>query len=105
MKKEVYEKLLENLANITPEEKKREWKKLKKYNEIGPEIKEIIKTNNMEKKIGEIFIFNDKQFQVVEGGCTDCYFQYENCSYLEDFNEFSCSFRKDGKFVGFKLIK
>lgn len=30
MKKEVYEKLLENLVNITPEEKKREWKKLKK---------------------------------------------------------------------------
>ena len=30
MMKEVYEKLLENLANINPEEKKKEWKKLKK---------------------------------------------------------------------------
>ena len=43
MKKEVYEKLLENLANITPEEKKREWKELKKYNEIGPSVEEILK--------------------------------------------------------------
>lgn len=44
MKKEVYEKLLENLANITPEEKEKEWKELKKYNEIGSEIKEILKS-------------------------------------------------------------
>lgn len=43
MKKEVYEKLLENLANITPEEKEREWKELKKYNDIGPSVEEILK--------------------------------------------------------------
>lgn len=43
MKKEVYEKLLENLANITPEEKEREWEELKKYNEIRPEVEEILK--------------------------------------------------------------
>lgn len=43
MTKEVYEKLLENLANMTPEEKKREWEELKEYNEIGPEVKEILK--------------------------------------------------------------
>lgn len=44
MKKEVYEKLLENLANITPEEKEKEWKELKKYNEKGSEIKKILKS-------------------------------------------------------------
>lgn len=43
MKKEVYEKLLENLANMTPEEKEKEWKELKEYNEIGPEVEEILK--------------------------------------------------------------
>ena len=41
--KEVYEKLLENLANMTPEEKEKEWKELKKYNEIGLSIEEILK--------------------------------------------------------------
>ena len=41
--KEVYEKLLENLTNMTPKEKKRDWEELKKYNEIGPEVKEILK--------------------------------------------------------------
>ena len=44
MKKEVYEKLLENLANMTPEEKKQDWEEFKKYNEIGPEVKEILKS-------------------------------------------------------------
>ena len=43
MTKEIYEKLFENLANITPEEKEKEWKELKKYNKIGPEVKEILK--------------------------------------------------------------
>ena len=41
--KEVYEKLLKNLASITTEERKRDWEELKKYNYIGPEIKEILK--------------------------------------------------------------
>ena len=41
--KKVYKKLLENLANMTPEEKERDWKELKKYNEIGPEVEEILK--------------------------------------------------------------
>ena len=41
--KEVYEKLVENLASMTPEEKEKEWEELKKYNEIGPEVKEILK--------------------------------------------------------------
>lgn len=43
MKKEVYEKLFKNLASITSEEKKKEWKELKEYNEIGLEVKEILK--------------------------------------------------------------
>ena len=41
--KEVYKKLLENLANMTSEQKVEEWEALKKYNDIGPEVKEIIK--------------------------------------------------------------
>ena len=41
--KEVYKKLLENLANMTPEEKERDWEELKKYNDIGPSVKEILK--------------------------------------------------------------
>ena len=41
--KEVYEKLIKHLANMTSEEKEKEWEKLKKYNEIGPEVKEILK--------------------------------------------------------------
>ena len=41
--KEVYEKLVENLASMTPEEKEKEWEELKKYNEIGPEVKEILR--------------------------------------------------------------
>lgn len=36
--KEVYEKLLENLANMTPEQKVEEWEALKSYNDIGPEV-------------------------------------------------------------------
>lgn len=43
MKKEVYKKLLDNLTSITSEEKKREWKEFKEYNEIGLEVKEILK--------------------------------------------------------------
>ena len=41
--KKVYEKLVENLASMTPEEKKRDWEELKKYNEIEPEVKELLK--------------------------------------------------------------
>ena len=41
--KEVYEKLVENLASMTPEEKEKEWKEFKKYNNIGPEVEEISK--------------------------------------------------------------
>lgn len=43
--KEVYEKLLENLSNMTPEQKKEEWKELKHYNGIGPEASDVIEEN------------------------------------------------------------
>ena len=43
--KEVYEKLLENLSNMTPEQKKEEWEELKRYNGIGPEASEVIAEN------------------------------------------------------------
>ena len=43
--KEVYEKLLENLSNMTPEQKKEEWEELKRYNDIGPEASVVIADN------------------------------------------------------------
>ena len=43
--KEVYDKLLENLSNMTPEQKKEEWEELKRYNGIGPEASEEIAEN------------------------------------------------------------
>ena len=43
--KEVYEKLLDNLSNMTPEQKKEEWEELKRYNDIGPEASEVIAEN------------------------------------------------------------
>ena len=43
--KEVYEKLLDNLSNMTPEKKKEEWEELKRYNGIGPEASDVIEEN------------------------------------------------------------
>ena len=43
--KEVYEKLLDNLSNMTPEQKKEEWEEFKRYNGIGPEASEVIAEN------------------------------------------------------------
>ena len=43
--KEVYEKLLENLSNMTPGQKKDEWEELKRYNDIGPEASNVIPEN------------------------------------------------------------
>ena len=43
--KEVYEKLLDNLSNMTPEQKKEEWEELKRYNGIGPEASDVIEEN------------------------------------------------------------
>lgn len=41
--KEIYEKLIKYLANMTPEEKEKDWEEFKKYNKIGPKIEEILK--------------------------------------------------------------
>ena len=38
----VYEKLLLQLARMTPEQKVEEWEALKTYNEIGPGIEDYI---------------------------------------------------------------
>lgn len=43
--KEVYEKLLENLSNMTSKQKKEEWEELKRYNGIGPDASEVIEEN------------------------------------------------------------
>ena len=40
--KEVYKKLIKHLASMTFKEKEKDWEELKKYNEIGPEVKEIL---------------------------------------------------------------
>ena len=58
--KEVYEKLLENLANMTPEQKEREWKELKKYNNIGPSVEEISKEK---KKIYDQYAYETSLFE------------------------------------------
>lgn len=50
--KEVYEKLLENLSNMTPEQKKEEWEELKRYNGIGPEASEVIAENMSNVLVG-----------------------------------------------------
>ena len=42
---EVYDKLLENLSNMTPEQKKEEWEEFKRYNDIGPEASVVIAEN------------------------------------------------------------
>lgn len=42
--KEVYEKLLQRLAEMTPEEKAEEWEALKAFNEIGPEAESYLET-------------------------------------------------------------
>ena len=36
--KDVYEKLLEQLSSMTPEQKVKEWEELKVFNSVGPEM-------------------------------------------------------------------
>ena len=60
--KEVYEKLIENLTSMTPEEKEREWEELKKYNEIGPEVEEILKVNKMEIKTS-LYVYQQWEYK------------------------------------------
>ena len=60
--KKVYEKLLEHFASMTPEEKEREWEILKSYNNIGPEVKEILKINKMEIK-SSLYVYQQWKYK------------------------------------------
>lgn len=40
----VYEKLLQQLAQMTPEQKAEEWEALKCFNEMGPEVVDYLRT-------------------------------------------------------------
>lgn len=61
----------------------------------------------MERKIGEIFIFNGKKFEVVEGDCERCEFAGEHCGTAEydDLGNCGENDRRDGKNVCFQLIE
>ena len=60
--KEVYEKLLKHLSSMTPEEKEKDWKELKKYNEIGHSVKEILKINKMEIKTS-LYVYQQWEYK------------------------------------------
>ena len=61
----------------------------------------------MERKIGDVFTFDGKQFKVIEeADCDECYFQNLNCvssEYVDLLGE--CTFRDDDKVVCFKLVE
>ena len=61
----------------------------------------------MERKIGEIITFNDKQFEVIKGSCKDCYFTRGKCLTKEfTYNFGMCVgyLRHDLTNVAYKLI-
>lgn len=60
--KEVYEKLLENLANMTSEEKEKELEELKQYNDIGPSVEELSKVNKMEIKTN-LYVYQQWEYK------------------------------------------
>ena len=60
--KKVYEKLLENLTSMTPEEKEKEWKELQKSNEIGPEVKELLKVNKIKIKTS-LYVYQQWEYK------------------------------------------
>ena len=61
----------------------------------------------MERKIGEIFTFNGKKFEVVEGDCEYCEFTGKECGSTEydDLGNCGENDRCDGKNVCFQLIE
>lgn len=61
----------------------------------------------MERKIGDIFTFEGKQFKVIEGFCADCdLLNFCDINYLKDIiGECYADFRNDNKGVCFKLIE
>ena len=60
---------------------------------------------NMERKIGEIFLFDGKLFEVVDGVCYDCHFYNNDSCCNEELGECSCGYREDNRDVCFKLVK
>lgn len=63
----------------------------------------------MERKIGDVFNFNGKKFEVIEGNCEDCYFKDKSCcfkrSVFDIIGECDLSKRKDAKDVCYKLVE
>lgn len=59
----------------------------------------------MERKIGEVFDYKGKKFEVVEGNCNNCNFLHKELSFEDAANLGSCIFRYDRKTVYFKLIE
>lgn len=60
--KKVYEKLLKYLSSMTPEEKEKDWKELKQYNEVGPSVEEVLKVNKMEIKTS-LYIYQQWEYK------------------------------------------
>ena len=60
--KKVYEKLIKHLSSMTSEEKERDWEELKKYNEIGPSMEEVLKINKMEIKTS-LYVYQQWEYK------------------------------------------
>ena len=62
---------------------------------------------NMERKVGDVFTLDGKQFEVIKGFCADCdLFDFCNINSLRDIiGECYADFRNDNKNVCFKLVK
>lgn len=63
----------------------------------------------MERKIGDVFTFNGKQLEVIEGDCDDCYFLYRACCFKSsvryEIGECYASLRRDNEDICFELIE
>ena len=63
----------------------------------------------MERKISDVFNFDGKKFEVIEGDCEDCYFLTKSCcfkrSVFDIIGECYASDRKDNENVCFELIE
>ena len=61
----------------------------------------------MERKIGDVFTFNGKQLEVIEGDCEDCYFLNRACCFKSSvkdiIGECYASLRRDCEDVCFKV--
>ena len=63
----------------------------------------------MERKIGDVFTFDGKSLEVVEGDCEDCYLLTKSCcfksSVIDIIGECYASNRKDNEDVCFQLVE